>query len=163
MSIVFQHWDVGYFETILLTAEESGAELKTAITQTGDVIWSMHKKKNSPSVLAGELILTFYKPAKRSAETPCTHTAPVNSASVLSEVLDDLLRDEARTFTSEALFNRLVIEFWHRRALGCLNLDRRTFAENLELRGWKYDPKTHVWAHTNLTQRPPLAASLFED
>src|SRR5439155_13891352 len=64
MSIVFQHWDLSYFETILETAELGGAELKAAITQTGDVIWSMHKKKNSATVLAGELILTFYKPTK---------------------------------------------------------------------------------------------------
>src|SRR6266568_8138068 len=39
-SIVFQHWDIGYFATILETASECGAELKAAITQTGDVIWS---------------------------------------------------------------------------------------------------------------------------
>ena len=63
-SIVFQHWDISYFATILETAEECGGQLKAAITQTGDVIWSMHKKKNSANVLAGELILTFYKPAK---------------------------------------------------------------------------------------------------
>src|SRR5437016_178019 len=63
-SIVFQHWDISYFATILETASDWGAELKAAITQTGDVIWSMHKKKNSASVLAGEMILTFYK-AKR--------------------------------------------------------------------------------------------------
>ncbi len=66
-SLVFQHWDTSYFRTILETASDSGAELKAAITQTGDVIWSMHKKKNSASVLAGEMILTFYKPARGRA------------------------------------------------------------------------------------------------
>ena len=64
-SVVFQHWDLGYFATILESATKNGADLKAAITQTGDVIWSMHKKKNSESVLAGEMILTFYKPAKK--------------------------------------------------------------------------------------------------
>ncbi len=42
-SIVFQHWDTSYFATILETADECGAELKAAITQTGDVIWSKRK------------------------------------------------------------------------------------------------------------------------
>ena len=70
LSIVFQHWDISYFATILETASECGGELKAAITQTGDVIWSMHKKKNSASVLAGEMILTFYKPAKVSNSEP---------------------------------------------------------------------------------------------
>ena len=162
MSIVFQHWDVGYFEAILLTAEQSGAELRTAITQTGDVIWSMHKKKNSSSVLAGELILTFYKPPKTRRRNTRSDAAPVNSALVLSEVLDDLLSNETKTFSSEALFNRLVIEFWHRRALSCLTLDRRAFAENLESRGWDYDSKAHLWSHRRHAPRAPAAASLFE-
>ena len=52
------------------TAGECGAELKAAITQTGDVIWSMHKKKNSASVLAGEMILTFYKPKRVKKASP---------------------------------------------------------------------------------------------
>jgi len=66
-SIVFQHWELGYFATILETASDCGAELKAAITQTGDVIWSMHKKKNSASVLAGEIIITFDKPCEPAA------------------------------------------------------------------------------------------------
>lgn len=49
-------------------------------------------------------------------------------------------------FTSEALFNRLIIEMWQRRALGCLSLDRREFASRLEQRGWSYDAKTHRWS-----------------
>src|SRR5437667_11011439 len=71
-SIVFQHWDISYFATILETASESGAELKAAITQTGDVIWSMHKKKNSASVLAGEMILTFLQPKRAQKAVPAT-------------------------------------------------------------------------------------------
>jgi DNA modification methylase len=47
LSIVFQHWDLSYFAAILESAAEGGAELRAAVTQTGDVIWSMHKKKNS--------------------------------------------------------------------------------------------------------------------
>lgn len=118
-SIVFQHWDTSYFATILETASECGGELKAAITQTGDVIWSMHKKKNSANVLAGEMILTFYKPAKIPKTRKAAKTvAPEDSAAVLSEVFDACLNNGTSSFTSEALFNRLVIELWRRRDLG---------------------------------------------
>jgi hypothetical protein len=145
-SIVFQHWDVSYFATILETASGGGAELKAAITQTGDVIWSMHKKKNSESVLAGEMIITFYKPAK-AAKRRELDNRPANSESgdVLSEVFEACLSNGDSGFTSEALFNRLIIEMWHRRALDCLALDRREFAKRLRERGWSYNTHTHLW------------------
>jgi 16S rRNA G966 N2-methylase RsmD len=162
MSIVFQHWDLTYFETILETAECGGAQLKTAITQTGDVIWSMHKKKNSASVLAGELILTFYKPMKARERARFTSGGGQASEVVLSKVFDECLGNGTNSFTSEALFNRIVIELWRRRALGCLNLDRRAFALNLEERGWEYDPKKHLWSHKGNARRPPVMTSLFE-
>ena len=91
-SIVFQHWDPGYFATILETASDRGAVLKSAITQTGDVIWSMHKKKNSASVLAGEMILTFYKPAKIGASRRISESAALEYPSViLSDVIETCL------------------------------------------------------------------------
>src|SRR6266567_4103256 len=148
-SIVFQHWDIGYFETILETASECGAELKAAITQTGDVIWSMHKKKNSASVLAGEMILTFYKAKAKRAQKPkpvVQDATEQNPTKVLSEVFDACLANGAKSFTSEALFNRLIMELWQRRALGCLSLDRAEFTSRLEQRGWNYQPKTHLWS-----------------
>lgn len=162
MSIVFQHWDVTYFETILQTAEESGAELKAAITQTGDVIWSMHKKKNSASVLAGEFILTFYKPVNAHERRAVPAKPEPASETVLSEIFDGCLDDETKSFSSEALFNRIVIELWHRRALSCLNLNRRTFATILELRGWTYDSKSHIWSHKSVARHPSAVSSLFE-
>lgn len=57
LSVVFQHWNVLYFEAILDEATRAGATLKAAVTQVGDTIWSMHKKKNKERVLAGEMIL----------------------------------------------------------------------------------------------------------
>jgi DNA modification methylase len=154
-SIVFQHWDTSYFAAILETADECGGELKTAITQTGDVIWSMHKKKNSARVLAGEMILTFYKPAtlRKSAKPAETGMEP-DPAAVLTEVFDACLGNDTASFTSEALFNRLVIELWHRRALGCLNLDREVFAKQLQQRGWNYNTRNHSWSRS----RYPAAA-----
>lgn len=162
-SIVFQHWDTSYFATILETADECGAELKAAITQTGDVIWSMHKKKNSASVLAGEMILTFYKPAKVPKTTKLTKAnTDADSAVILSEVFDACLNNGTTSFTSEALFNRLVIELWHRRALSCLNLDRQEFAKQLEQRGWSYNVRSHSWSKVGYPKKIITEMMLFE-
>ena len=163
LSIVFQHWDTSYFATILEAASESGGELKTAITQTGDVIWSMHKKKNSASVLAGEMILTFYKPAKISTtRKPLKNAAPEEDVMVLSEVIDACLNNGPSSFTSEALFNRLVIELWHRRALGCLKLNREEFAKQLEQRGWSYNTRSHCWSKAGYPKKVFPEMMLFE-
>lgn len=146
-SIVFQHWDISYFATILETATDCGAELMAAITQTGDVIWSMHKKKNSASVPAGEMILTFYKPTKaRKKRTGANMNEKGDPGVVLSEILDACLGNGTRSFTSEALFNQLVIEMWHRRALSCLSMDRQDFAAALRRRGWNYNTRVHLWS-----------------
>lgn len=161
-SVVFQHWDVSYFATILETASEGGAELKAAITQTGDVIWSMHKKKNSASVLAGEMILTFYKPAKTRKTLAAARPQPGEEpALVLENVFDACLNNGTQSFTSEALFNRLIVELWHRRALNCLTLGRREFVHQLQQRGWGYNSHTHRWnkgEHESSSEREP---SLF--
>ncbi len=163
LSIVFQHWDTSYFATILETASESGGELKAAITQTGDVIWSMHKKKNSANVLAGEMILTFYKGAKiPKSRKPSRGAAPEDSALILSEVFDACLNNGTSSFTSEALFNRLVIELWRRRALGCLNLNREEFAKQLERRGWSYDTRSHSWSKACYPKKVLSEMTLFD-
>ena len=106
----------------------------------------MHKKKNSASVLAGEMILTFYKP-KRASKPARVAAGGVadDPAGTLSAVFDACLANGATAFTSEALFNRLVMELWRRRALGCLSWDRRVFAQELAQRGWSYDTTTHLW------------------
>ncbi len=162
-SIVFQHWDTSYFATILETASECGGDLKAAITQTGDVIWSMHKKKNSASVLAGEMILTFYKPAKAPMKAKLPKTAAMaDAAAILSEVFDACLNNGTTSFTSEALFNRLVIELWHRRALGCLNLDREEFGNQLEQRGWSYNRRNHTWSKAGYPTKVFTEMMLFE-
>ncbi len=163
LSIVFQHWDTSYFATILETAIKCGGELKAAITQTGDVIWSMHKKKNSESVLAGEMILTFYKPAKVSKTPGLTKAgATGDSAAILSEVFDACLNNGTTSFSSEALFNRLVIELWRRRALGCLNLDREEFAKQLERRGWSCSTQSHSWSKAGYPKKTFPEMMLFE-
>jgi DNA modification methylase len=163
LSIVFQHWDTSYFATILETADESGGELKAAITQTGDVIWSMHKKKNSASVLAGEMILTFYKPAKARKHPGIPELAASDDpAKILPEIFAACLDNGTKAFTSEALFNRLVIELWHRRALGCLNLNREEFARQLEQRGWSYNSRNHTWSKAGYPKKVLTEMMLFE-
>lgn len=163
LSVVFQHWDTTYFSTILETADESGAELKAAITQTGDVIWSMHKKKNSKSVLAGEMILTFYKPVRARRITKSARPAACSNPNVvLSQVFDVCLKKSNGTFTSEALFNQLVMELWERRALGCLALDRDEFIHQLQRRGWSYDPRSHLWSKDGSSRHPSHALTLFD-
>ena len=142
------------------TASDCGAELKAAITQTGDVIWSMHKKKNSASVLAGEMILTFLKPKRAHKDAPAASNGSTRDpAQVLSEVFDVCLANGMKTFTSEALFNRLIMELWHRRALACLTLGREEFSNRLQQRGWSYDPKTHLWnkGESSASKRGELA------
>jgi adenine-specific DNA methylase len=164
LSIVFQHWDISYFATILETASECGGELKAAITQTGDVIWSMHKKKNSASVLAGEMILTFYKPAKVSKSEPKAKSPDItNPTAILSEAFDSCLNHGATSFTNEALFNQLVMELWQRRALSCLSLDRDEFIEQLEKRGWIYNTRSHLWSKLGQGKSFIGEMMLFED
>jgi len=127
------------------------------------VIWSMHKKKNSESVLAGELILTFYKPAKiRKTTRPAQTSTSADSTAILSEVFDACMDNHSPSFTSEALFNRLVVELWHRRALSCLNLDREEFARQLERRGWKYNPRNHSWAKSGYPKKVFTEMMLFD-
>jgi hypothetical protein len=155
ISVVFQHWDTSYFSTILETVTGCGGELRSAITQTGDVIWSMHKKKNSASVIAGEMILTFYKPVQvREAKQYFEKARANDTDAVLSEIFDICLEHDGSTITTEEVLNRLVIELWHRRALGYLSLDRQEFARQLEARGWSYDARSHRWSKATANERP---------
>jgi len=124
----------------------------------------MHKKKNSASVLAGEMILTFYKPAKvRKKAAPAKPVDEKDSPAVLTEVFDACLSNGTTSFTSEALFNRLVIELWRRRALGCLNLNREEFVRRLEQRGWSYNARTHLWSKSGYPKTVFGEMMLFED
>jgi len=77
-------------------------------------------------------------------------------------VLDACLSNGTSSFTSEALFNRLVIELWRRRALSCLNLNRKEFADRLEQRGWSYNPKNHHWSRRGYPMKSFGEMMLFE-
>ena len=143
LSVVFQHWNVRYFEAILEEAAERGASLKAAVTQVGDTIWSMHKKKNKEGVLAGELILSFVKDGvgvTRGRARPHHVTAEALIDETVTEISPD-----GRPFAGELLFNQTVLKAWQRGALGTLAISQEEFSEILRKKGRRYDPSRHQW------------------
>lgn len=139
MSIVFQHWNVTYFKAILSAAEESGADLKAAVSQVGDPIWSMHKKKGEESVLAGELILTFFKSGEKAKPKP---EREFDVSKTVARILSDVNGDRVY---GEELFNKVVIEAWHKSAIGSLDISKTEFIKLMEHNGWHYDENYHYW------------------
>jgi 16S rRNA G966 N2-methylase RsmD len=142
LSVVFQHWSLNYFEAILTAATEEGAELKAAVSQIGDPIWSMHKKKNRETVLAGEFILTFYKSGRRKERS---HTGEFSIHDALYEILSE---ETGPIMYSEAVFNKLIIAAWDHSALHSLNIGKAEFISLIESHGWSYDINNHRWTKT---------------
>ncbi len=152
LSIVFQHWNIAYFEAILSAANESGAELKAAVSQIGDPIWSMHKKKNRESVLAGEMILTFQK---TGAEYHYNQGSGFDLVETIQRILS---RSKFDVVYGEYLFNRLVIDAWKKGAITSLTITKDQFTHILEDLGWHYDAHHHYWSRVAKAQ-----TSLFGD
>ncbi len=139
LSIVFQHWNPSYFEAILSSAAESGAELRAAVSQVGDPIWSMHKKKNN-SVLAGEMILTFQntgavKKLRRNGQFDVLHA--------VQRILEST---HSNHIFGEYLFNKIIVEAWKKSAIHSLNISKDEFMDILKQSGWHYDQDNHYWA-----------------
>ena len=146
LSIVFEHWNTRYFEAILEEAAQGGATLKAAVTQVGDIIWSMHKKKNKEKVLAGEMILSFAKDGKGHLPTRRRSSNPT-----IDELIDEALLEvspDRRPFAGEMLFNKIVLNAWHLGALHTLDLSREEFSEALTAKGWRYNIVQHRWFNT---------------
>ncbi len=152
LSVVFQHWNVAYFEAILSAAAESGAELEAAVAQVGDPIWSMHKKKNKEAVLAGEMILTFHKTGARR------HYEKRNEFDLAETIRRILSSSDSNTVYGEYLFNRVIIDAWHKGAIGSLTITKDEFTQVIESLGWHYDPQRHYWSNGDKVQ-----ASLFDN
>lgn len=141
-TVVFQHWDVSYFQVILDAVAEEGGLLKAAITHDKDVIWSMHKKKNAETVLGGEMLLTFYNPKQPARRVPKT-----KQPSSLDELLDRFLPTlPTEGFKTEVLFNKLTIAAWHEDSLKNLAVDAEEMISKLHERGWDYDSDRHIWS-----------------
>ena len=139
LSIVFQHWNIDYFEAILTAAQESNGELKSAVSQIGDPIWSMHKKKGKDSVLAGEFILTFYK--KRQL-APARESKQIDLKMLIVKILQNYNKN---ILYGEFLLNQLVLEAWNNDIINQLKLKRDDLANILNEHGWHYDNKKHYW------------------
>lgn len=138
LSIVFQHWSPVYFDAILTGAAAAGGDLRAAISQIGDPVWSMHKKKGNQSVLAGEMILTFLKTGKpKSVEVSKTFDIAAHVSGILKETNGGIY--------GEYLFNRVIIDAWQAGALGSLDISREDFANLIEQEGWSYDEASHQW------------------
>lgn len=143
ISIVFQHWNTRYFEAILEEAAKFGASLKATVTQIGDTIWSMHKKKNEEKILAGEMILTFLNDGK--GQMPDRRNSAIPT---IDELVDEALSEispDRRPFAGELLFNQIVLKAWTRGALQTLGLTRESFSEVLKSKGWHYNRVRHQW------------------
>ena len=139
ISIVFQHWNVRYFEAILSAVNENKGELRSAVSQIGDPIWSMHKKKNKDSVLAGEMILTFFKNGSRII------TSNVKKFDLEANISEMLKEANGSPIFGEYLFNRIVLEAWRTSAIESLDVSKSDFSRLLEEKGWHYDPVNHFW------------------
>jgi len=151
LSVVFQHWNIAYFEAILSAAADAGAELRAAVAQVGDPIWSMHKKKNKETVLAGEMILSFHKTKRR--QRPMRRNGFDLGASV-SGILSEL---SSNTVYGEYLFNRVVIDAWNKGAIDSLAISKEEFTDLIETLGWQYDSRHHYWFRGRQAQ-----SALFE-
>jgi hypothetical protein len=145
LSLVFQHWDVAYFDAILTSAAEAGADLRAAVSQIGDPIWSMHKKKSKQSVLAGEMILTF---CKTGVPRRVEKTAGFDVSEAVRRIL--AAHDSDKVF-GEYLFNKIVIEAWKSSAIGSLNLSKTDFIKLIEEHGWSYNEEQHYWVRQQAT------------
>lgn len=143
LSIVFQHWNVEYFEAILTAAQESNGELKSAVSQVGDTIWSMHKKKGKESVLAGEFILTFFK--KQNIKM-LEEKRKVDIKEIIGKILQDY---KDNIIYGEYLLNHLVIEAWKNGVIKDLKMKREILIDILYEYGWVYDQKNHYWSKIN--------------
>jgi hypothetical protein len=112
----------------------------------------MHKKKNKDSVLAGELILTFFKSGRK---------VNVNSNAIfkIDRTVGAILAEAGSgKIYGEYLLNRLVIEAWRKGAINSVNIKKEQITELLEKYGWNYDQRNHYWIKDGEPTR-----MLFED
>ncbi|MBI3581625.1 MAG: DNA adenine methylase [Nitrospinae bacterium] len=147
ISIVFQHWNSAYFKAIIQTASNLGGDLRAAITQERDVVWSMHKKKNAESVLAAEMVLTFYNPKKRAKYIqPITNETQLEIEELLEMVLlESHANKKEDVLSSDYLFNQVILMALHTNSLSTLEVPRDRFVEYMKKKGWTYNIDYHGW------------------
>jgi len=146
-SVVFQHWNIDYFKAILSAGEAEGGELKAAVSQVGDPIWSMHKKKNRERVLSGEMILTFLKSEKKPVPR---RRGSFDLEGTIKRLLDT--HRESNIY-GEYLFNRVIIEAWENSSIENINISKHDFIDILNNMGWRYDSRRHYWIKNQSEER----------
>lgn len=152
ISIVFQHWNTSYFKTILQTASNLGGDLRAAITQERDVVWSMHKKKNAESVLAAEMVLTFYYPKKRTKKI---RLISKESQLEVEELLDRALlacHEKEDVLSNDYLFNQVILMAYRTNSLSALEVPRERFVDYLKKKGMTYNIDYHGWTKSESRQ-----------
>jgi DNA modification methylase len=145
LSVVFQHWNTAYFDAILSSAAEAGADLRAAVPQVGDIIWSMHKKKGNESVLAGELILTFYKTGEPKKIEKQARDFDIEA--VMAQILSGA---NTKVIYGEHIFNQLILAAWHKQAIASLQITKNDFIDIIKGHGWEYDEENHHWVKHQL-------------
>jgi hypothetical protein len=106
----------------------------------------MHKKKNRERVLAGEMILSFYKSGPGSLPSR-QQSRRLTIEELTDETLAQVSPDQ-RPFAGELLFNRMIVKAWENGALDSLDVSREHFTEVLTRKGWRYNAVRHQWFHT---------------
>jgi adenine-specific DNA methylase len=145
LSVVFQHKNVKYFEAILDSAFDSKCELIASVPQGTGTIWSMHKKKGTHGVIAGEFILTFQK-----RKIPF---AKKNSSGILFEqLLANYFEEKSacQELSEEEVFNDLIVRCWSENLLDRLNYSSLDIPQKLKAMGFEYDPKNHKWTQSTV-------------
>lgn len=139
-SIVFQHKNVKYFETILEASFDFGSNLVASVPQGTGTVWSMHKKKGRHSVLAGEFILTFKKAKVK-----------LQKKSINGKVFTDLVNEyfdnikSNQHITEEEIFNDLVVVCWKSHLISELSYSSLDIVKKLKQMGFNYDSRSHIW------------------
>lgn len=126
------------------SAIEQNGTLEAAITQDENVIWSMHNKKNVRNLLSGEMILTFFK---RPLKVRIRKLS--NKCGELDEIIESLLLDisqnSIKEFTTDFLFNRIVIKAWNMNKLSEIYISPDLFYEKLRDAGLIFSESRNRW------------------
>jgi len=109
----------------------------------------MHKKKSSESVLAGEMILTFFNGGSEKRK--------LDPAFSVGDSLRTILRQNPQEYVyGEQIFNELIVAAWRAGAVRTLRITKDEFLDLLKCEGWNYDAEKHYWTKAS---RAPV--SLF--
>jgi hypothetical protein len=116
LSLVFAHKDASYWNAIVEGAKDAGFKYVNTVPQSPQTIWSVHKKKNPTTVLAGNLILNF-----RKTTTP-TSIAITNVGSdavqIMKNTAEVVMVRNGGSATTDEVINEIVVKLLENGLLG---------------------------------------------